>query len=53
MGAGQRVRVTREIRLPDREEVPGDEGLALSRSLEGAVPVTVRLTDDIRLAVAT
>jgi len=51
MGAGQRVRVTEEIRLPDREEVPGDE--PLSAAPESAVPVAVRLTDGIRLAVAT
>ncbi len=51
MGAGQRVRVTQEIRLPDRQEVPGDE--RLSAVSESAVPVAVRLTDGIRLAVAT
>ena len=51
MGAGQRVRVTQEIRVPDREEVRGD---GLAPSLETLVPaVAVRLTDGIRLAVAT
>ncbi|HEY7114429.1 MAG TPA: histidine kinase [Thermoanaerobaculia bacterium] len=53
MGAGQRVRVTQEVRLPGPPEVPGDER-PTPASAETVLPAaSVRLTDGIRLAVAT
>src|SRR5262249_36772366 len=52
MGAGQRVRVTQEVRLPGPAAVPGDERRAPSGETV-LPPVSVRLTDGIRLAVAT
>ena len=53
MGAGQRVRVTEEVRLPGPAEVSGDGRRTPVREEAVLPPASVRLTDGIRLAVAT